>query len=148
MKPLQIAAYCGAVPEKSPPSLFAFTALNGLPIGLALSVSFLQQPPLLLGSSACAVVVLVVAYRVMRACPGPWSRALVLYGALVLLLIVLGMGMSWAERVGDNPAGSWLARLDGGLRVAILGHVALVVVYPLVLFANAQLGWPNRIVQS
>lgn len=130
--------------RKHSPGLIEFLIANALPVCFALGLSFARAPTLAIEGMACAFVIILLEYRVMLACRGPWSRALVLYLAMVLFLFTFGVIITWSETVGDSSAGTWLARMDGGLRLAIFGHVVGILGYPILLWANSLLEWPEK----
>lgn len=131
--------------SRSPPGLPDFLIANALPVVIAIGLFFASTPSIALKGISCALVIVLLEYRAMVACPGPWSRAFVLYGAMVLFLFSFGVLIAWNQTVGDSPAASWSARFDAGLRFGILGHVfAGFIGYPLILGANSLLNWPKK----
>jgi hypothetical protein len=64
------------------------------------------------------------------------SRLLVLYGSMLLFLFCFGVAIGWDSTVGSHQAGSWMARLDGGLRVAIFGQIFAFPGFILIALAN------------
>jgi hypothetical protein len=131
--------------SRSPPALPEFLIANALPVTIAIGLFFASAPLLALKGILCALVIILLEYRAMVACRGPWSRAFVLYVAMVLFLLSFGIVTAWNQTVGDNPAGSWAARLDAGFRFGILGHVfGGIIGYPIILWANSLLAWPDK----
>lgn len=121
--------------------VIANTAASAVPLMLV----FRGEPRLTGAGVISAVLVSLVLFKPLRACPGPRSRAVVLFFATPLFLVPLGALLAWNVQVGDSPAGSWLARLDGGFRLAIFGSApALLTAFPLLLFANSLLHWSTR----
>ena len=133
----------------APPSLQEFAVANGVAVGICLWVFLFQQPRLLVQAAVCAAIVILLEYRPMLACGGPWSRAFVLYVSMLLFLFIFGVLACWNQTVGENPAGSWLARLDGGFRFSFFGQLfGGVIGYPLVLLANSLLVWPRKVTRD
>lgn len=128
----------------APPSLWEFAVTNGVAVGLFIWACFFQSPLVLVKALICALLVILLEYKPMLACRGRWSRALVLYASMLLFLFMFGVVAAWNETVGDNPAGSWLARLDAGFRSCVFGQIFGIIGYPLVLFANSLLTWPEK----
>ena len=64
-------------------------------------------------------------------------KIMIFYLSMVVFLFLFGITLSWNSSVGSNPAGSILARLDGGLRMMIFGQVfGGLFFFPMVVFIN------------
>ena len=65
-------------------------------------------------------------------------KSLVFYLSMLAFLFVFGIFISWESKVGGNDAGSWIARLDGGVRLVILGQIfsGALIWYVIVLMIN------------
>jgi len=92
----------------------------------------------LLAASLSVLITALQTPLLIRA-QGVLSRLIVLYGSMLLFLFCFGAGLSWEATVGAQPAGSWAARLDGGLRTALLGQVFAVPGYLAVALVNISL---------
>jgi hypothetical protein len=126
------------------PTLVAFAIANGSAAAFPLVLFFLREPKALLIGFAAVVVVTLLMFGPMRACPGPRSRAAVLLVFTFGYLILLGALLAWSERVGDGEVASFSGALGAGLVLAVAGFVpALVTAFPLLLLANALLSWPE-----
>jgi hypothetical protein len=130
--------------RKRSPTLVEFVIANGAAVAFPMALFLSREPRLLAAGVVSVAVVIPVTYRPMLACPGRWSRAALLL--LLTLVSLLGMGtlLSWEAQVGDSPAGSWSARVDGGFILALAGFIpALFTAFPLLLLANSLLTWPK-----
>ncbi len=45
------------------------------------------------------------------------------YLSMIVFLFVFGGVIAWNQTVGSNGVGTWLARADAGLRMAIIGQI-------------------------
>jgi hypothetical protein len=125
------------------PTLVEFIVANGAAATFPLLLFFLREPKFLLTGMASVVIVTLLMFRPMVACPGPRTRAAVLLAFTFAYLILFGTLLAWSVEVGDGEAPSWSSRLGGGLVLAIAGFVpALVTAFPLLLLANSLLSWP------
>jgi len=54
---------------------------------------------------------------------------------MLIFLFLLGGVLAWSQRVGGNDAGTWLARMDAGIRLIIFGQIfgGLLGFIPIVL---------------
>ncbi|HVX91253.1 MAG TPA: hypothetical protein VHC20_06565 [Candidatus Paceibacterota bacterium] len=125
------------------PTLVEFAVANGSAATFPLVLFFSREPKFLLTGFAAVVVVTLLMFRPMRACPGPRSRAAVLLVFTLAYLILFGALLAWSAGVGDSEPASLSATLAAGLVIAIAGFLpALVTAFPLLLLANSLLSWP------
>ncbi len=50
-------------------------------------------------------------------------KSFIFYSCMVLFLFTFGIIIAWNEKVGSNAAGTWLARVDSGMRMSIYGQI-------------------------
>jgi len=136
-----------AVARQAPPFL-KFVAVNWLAVSLFLAIFFAQEPAILVPSVICAGIVVCLQYQPLRKCPGPVTRAVVLYLSMVLFLFLDGLVLSWVLPLGNSESVPWLERLDHGLRFALIGQFFGAIGYPGVVFLNHLLDWPPPTVNS
>jgi hypothetical protein len=80
-------------------------------------------------TSFSAVTVVSVANRW-------WKKGLCFYLSMLSFLLLTGLVLSWDEKVGSHAVGSWIARMDGTLRLGILGQPYGIPLLPLVVLVN------------
>lgn len=59
-----------------------------------------------------------------------WQQLLILYLAFAIFLFGFGVVKNWDQAVGSHEAGTWLARLDGGLRIFLFGQIFAAIPFP------------------
>lgn len=74
-------------------------------------------------STLVAVPIIFFQYPLLNFKRNWLYKSIVFYLSMVAFLFVLGMITAWNQMVGDNEAGTWLARLDAGLRMSIYGQI-------------------------
>lgn len=50
-------------------------------------------------------------------------KSLIFYSSMVIFLFIFGITIAWNVNVGSHETGTWLARLDSGLRMIIFGQI-------------------------
>lgn len=83
--------------------------------------------------------ILVGQYLVLRRTRGWPVQLLVLFGSMVLFLFLTGAIFSWNSSVGGRPPGSWVGRLDAGIRISILGQLFALPAFFPIAFLNLLL---------
>lgn len=94
-----------------------------------------------LTGSALLIGMILVAMQtpLLFALTSAVSRLLVMYLAMCTFLFVLGIVHAWDMPVGSGPPGAWQSRLDGGLRMLVLGQVFALPGFLLIVPANLLL---------
>jgi hypothetical protein len=70
-----------------------------------------------------AIPIIVLQYPLLILNRNWIYRTVVFYLSMLVYLFIFGIILSWNEEVGDNLAGSWIARFDGGLRLMFYGQL-------------------------
>lgn len=91
--------------------------------------------------TALFVALIAVALQTPLLCAvtGTASRLLVLFLAMSSFLFVMGLIIAWDSPVGASPGGTYLARLDGGFRMLLLGQVFAMPGFLLIAPINLRL---------
>ncbi|RUA16443.1 MAG: hypothetical protein DSY83_05700 [Flavobacteriia bacterium] len=50
-------------------------------------------------------------------------KSFIFYLSMAVFLFFLGIILAWDQTVGSNEAGTWLARIDSGLRMNLFGQI-------------------------
>ncbi len=84
-----------------------------------------------------SIPIILLQYPILQLKKNWFYKSVVFYFSMVLFLFVFGGVTAWNETVGSNAAGTWLARADAGLRMAIIGQLfGGVFGFMLIVFAN------------
>lgn len=82
-----------------------------------------------------SIPIIIVQYPLLQQKSSWGYKILIFYLSMFTFLFVLGVFLSWNSKVGSSPSGSWLARIDGGMRTVFFGHImgGLIGMVPIVL---------------
>ncbi len=72
---------------------------------------------------ATAIPIVLVQYPILLLRKNWFYKLLIFYLSMVVFLFLLGGIISWNEAVGSNAAGTWLARMDAGIGMVLIGQV-------------------------
>jgi hypothetical protein len=74
-------------------------------------------------STIIATPIIVLQYPLLILKRNWVYKTFIFYLSMLVYLFILGMILSWNERVGGNLAGSWTARFDAGIRLMVFGQL-------------------------
>lgn len=87
-----------------------------------------------------SIPIICIQYPVLQFKKNRAYKVLVFYVSMLVFLFVYGLVKSWHAEVGSAEAGSWLARLDGGLRFVFFGQVmGALAGMPFIVLINYML---------
>ncbi|WP_248723279.1 hypothetical protein [Seonamhaeicola sp. ML3] len=74
-------------------------------------------------------------------------KSLIFYLSMVIFLFIFGIVMAWNEKVGNNEAGTWLARFDSGLRMNIYGQI-FGGFFAFIIISLMNFGFKNQLFEK
>lgn len=86
---------------------------------------------------ATALPVIYFQYKLLNLKNNWIYKSMIFYIGMILFLFLFGIIIAWDQKVGSNAAGSWLARLDSGVRFIIYGQLfGGLLGFPVIVFIN------------
>ena len=70
-----------------------------------------------------SVPIILLQYPLLQLRKNWLYKSLIFYLSMIVFLFVFGGVIAWNQTVGSNGVGTWLARADAGLRMAIIGQI-------------------------
>jgi len=70
-----------------------------------------------------SIPIILFQYPILKLRKNWYYKSFIFYLSMIVFLFIYGVITAWNQKVGANPAGTWLARADAGLRIIILGQL-------------------------
>lgn len=70
-----------------------------------------------------SVPIIILQYPILHLRKNWFYRSFVLYLSMIVFLFVYGVVLGWSFEVGGREAGSWIGRIDSGVRMMIFGQI-------------------------